>query len=256
MKNTTKILTAAVALACAMPLAADNHEEEDGYNLAIHHIKAKLSHVQQFQAGLEALSDCMAENGSEDSYSVWRAFNGDRTQFHIVDQFDTWTDFDQDDEAGDTCWGTAEIYAGVFDNMASWETSYAEKLPAWSGNAEDYTVVHLHNFRVDEGDDFRALVGEMMGYMKDAEYAHQPDWFDVMPGGYWEADFFAVSHFANVAAMDEERLGVTGVLREALGEERADQMWEDWGDTLAEMRGYWRETLVLQPSMGYSPSDD
>lgn len=257
MKHTTKTLTAAIAFAFAMPLAAQSSEDEDGYKLTIHHVTAKLSHIQQFRAGMEALSNCLAENGFEDSYSVWRAFNGDRTKFHVVSRFDNWAEFDEDDEASDSCWGNTEIYAGFFDHVASWETSYAEKLPAWSGNkGEGATVVHLHNFRVEEGDDFRAIVGEMTGYMKEADYEHQGDWFDVMTGGYWEADYFAVSHFANMAAMDEERLGVRGVLREAVGEERTDQIWEDFGDTLADMKGYWRETLVLQPSLGYSPDDD
>lgn len=259
MNFNTDLLKSSVAaglLIASVGALADNHEDGDAYHLAIHHVHAKLGHIPQFQAGMEAYSNCLKENGAEDGYSVWRSFDGDRTGFHIVGRFDTWAEFDEDDEVSDGCWGNDEIRAGVFDHMDSWETSYAEKLPAVSGDAEGYTVVQLHNFRVDEGDDFRALVGEIMGYMKEAEYPHQPDWFNVMTSGYWDADYFAVSHFENFAAMDEDRLGVTGVLREAVGEARAEQIWEDWGDTLADDKGYWRQTLVLQSAMGYTPEED
>lgn len=248
---------AAALLIASTGALADNHEEGEAYHLAIHHVHAKLGHIPEFQAGMEAYSNCLKENDAEDGFSVWRSFDGDRTGFHIVGRFDKWAEFDADDEVSDGCWGNDEIRGGVFDHMASWETSYAEKLPAWSGSgAEGYTVVHLHNFRVEENGDFRAVVGEITGYMKDAEYVHQADWFNVMTSGYWDADYFAVTHFDNFAAMDEDRLGVMGVLREAVGDERAEQLWEDWGDTLADEKGYWRETLVLQSSMGYSPDDE
>lgn len=257
MNNQIKLLTAAIALACSLPVVADNHEGDDeSYKLTIHHVHAKLDSIPAFQAGMEAYADCVEENGAEEGYSVWRAIDGDRTKFHIVNQFGAWAEMDEDNEASAACWGNEAIRAGVFDNMASWQTRHAEKMPAWSGDSENYTVVRLHNFRVEEGDDFRALVGEMMGYMEEAEYEHQPDWFDVMSSGYWTADFFAVSHYENFAALDEDRAGVDGILREAVGEQRADQIWEDWGDTLAEEKGYWRETIELQPSMGYSPDEE
>lgn len=255
MNHRIRILSAAIALACSLPAVADHHEEGEAYNLAIHHVRAKLDRIPEFRAGMEAYSACLAENDGEEGFSVWRSLNGDRTSFHIVDRFDRWAEMGESDPASDACWGNEAIRAGVFDNLTSWNTSYATKMPEWSGDSEEYSIVHLHNFRVSEGPEFRAAVGEIMGHVKDAEYGHQPDWFNVMPGGYWQADFFAVSHFADFAAMDEERPGVRAVLNEQVGEERSEALWETWGDAMAEERGYWRQTLVLQPSLGYSPDD-
>lgn len=256
MKNTTKFLSGAIAAVCCLPVAADNHEGGEAYHLAIHQVHAKLGHIPEFRAGMEALANCLAENESDDGFSVWRTFNGDRTEFHLVDRFDSWAEMDEDNPASDACWGNDEIRKGVFDHMASWETSYATKMPEWSRVTEGSTVVHLHNFRISEGNNFRAVVGEIMGYMEEAEYEHQPEWYNVMPGGYWQADMFAVSHYANFAAMDEDRPGVMGVLNEQVGEQRADQLWDAWGDAMEDQMGYWRQTLVLQPSMGYSPEGE
>lgn len=255
MNNRIHCISAAIALAFSVQAIADDHDEGEGYNLAIHHVHAKLDRIPQFQAGMEAYSDCLAENEGKDGYSVWRNVNGDRSGFHIVDRFDSWAEMDEDDPAGDACWGREEIRAGVFDNMSSWKTSYAAKMPEWSGDADGYTVVHLHNFRVSDGEAFRSVIGEIMGHVAEADYEHHPDWFNVMPGGYWEADFFAVAHFADFAAMDEDRPGVRGVLNQQVGEERGEELWDAWGDAMSDEKGYWRDTLVLQPSMGYAPDD-
>ena len=56
--------------------------------------------------------------------------------------------------------------------------------------------------------------------------------------------------------MDEERKGANGVLREVLGDEKTDKIWESFRETLAEDKGYWSNTLVRRDSMGYSPEED
>lgn len=256
MKKTTIMVAVATALTWTLPLAADNHAEDGSYKLAIHHVHVKMGHGAEFRAGMEAYSACLAEGDYEDSYSVWHAVDGDRTGYHIVSQFDMWAEFDEEDEVSDACWGNEEIRNGVFDHMSSWETSYAERLPDWSGDAEGFKVVKLHNFRVDDGSEFRSLVGEITGYMKEAKYEHMGTWYDVMGGGYWDADYFVVEHFENYAAMDADRKGANGVLRDAVGEEKAEQFWKNFRETLVEENGYWSNTLVRRDSMGYSPEDD
>ena len=256
MNRSMNLLAAAVALTLTLPAVADNHESEATQKLAIHHVHVKMGHGAEFRAGMEAYSACLAEGDYEDSYSVWQAVDGDRTGYHIVASFELWAEFDEDDDVSDACWGKDEIRDGVFDHMASWETSYAERKPEWSGNAEGYDVVKLHNFRVDDGAGFRSLVAEITGYMKEADYEHMGTWYDMMGGSYWGADYFVVEHFANFAAMDEKRKGANGVLRDAVGEEKAEEFWDKFGETLEDEKGYWSNLLARRDSMGYSPDDD
>ena len=256
MKTTTKILAAAVAMACAIPAIADHHATNENTKLAMHHVHVKMGHGAGFKAGLEAYSACLAENDYEDSYSVWHAVDGDRTSYHIVSSFDMWAEFDEENEISDGCWADEDIRDGVFDHMATWETRYAERMADWSGNADGYTVVKLHNFRVEDGSAFRALVGEMAGYMKEAKYEHMGTWYDLYGRDDSGADYFVVEHFANFAAMDEKRKGANGVLEDAVGEEKAKEFWEKFGDSLADDNGYWTTTLIRQDSMGYSPDDE
>lgn len=256
MKTSMKLMAAAIALAFTLPAAADNHESDANQKLAIHHVHVKMGHGAEFRAGMEAYSACLKEGGYEDSYSVWHAVDGDRTSYHIVSSFDMWSEFDEDDEISDACWENEDIRNGVFDHMATWETNYARRLADWSGNAEGYSVVKLHNFRVEDGSEFRALVGEITGYMKQQNYAHMGTWYDVLGGSNAPADYFVVEHYENFAAMDEKRKGANGVLREAVGDDKAEEFWDKFGDTLADDNGYWSTMLVRRDSMGYSPEED
>jgi hypothetical protein len=256
MKNTTKLLAAAIAMTWAIQGVADHHETGDTQKLAIHHVHVKMGHGAHFKAGMEAYSACLAEGGYKDSYSVWQAVDGDRTGYHIVASFDMWAELDEEDDVSNACWEKEGIREGVFDHMASWETSYAQRMPEWSGSADGFTIVKLHNFRVEDGSKFRSLVGEITGHMKKADYEHMGTWYDVLGGGSWDADYFVVEHFENYAAMDVERKGAGGVLKDAVGEEKAEKFWDDFGDTLADEKGYWSNMLARRDSMGYSPEDD
>lgn len=254
MKKTTMILATALSLGLGITASADNHESEVERKLAIHHVNVKIGHGPAFQAGMEAYSKCLAENDYDDSYSVWSALDGDRTAYHIVAGFEKWAEFGEDDDASDKCWADEDIRNGVFGHMVSWSTSYARMLPDWSTGVDGSQVVKLHNFRVKDGEDFREVVGKIVGHMKADDEAIPGTWYSVMSGGGLDADYFVVEHFENFAAMDEDGKGANDVLVEAIGEEGAAEVWEDFNDAL-EDDGYFATTLVRRPSMGYSNDD-
>jgi hypothetical protein len=80
-------------------------------------------------------------------------------------------------------------------------------------------------------------------------------WYDMQGTQRWEADYFVVDHYGDFAAMDEERKGVNGVMVDALGEEGAEEMWERFGDALADMEPYWTRMLRRDDELSYSPGD-
>jgi hypothetical protein len=256
MKTIKTTAIAAVALVCALPFTANGQEPSDTHKLAIHHIKVKMGHGPKFRQGLEALAKCLADGKAEGGYSVWAAVDGDRTAFHIVSDFDNWAELDEEDEVSNACWEKDGMREGLFDHMASWKTHYATRMPDWSGTAEGYDLVRLHHFRVDDARKFRELVGEAVGHMKAANYAHMGTWYDVEPGAPGQPDFFVVDHFTNFAAMDEDRKGANGILVDAIGEDKTAEFWDDFMDTLSADKGYWAATLSRQESLGYSPDDD
>lgn len=117
-------------------------------------------------------------------------------------------------------------------------------------------MVRRHNFRVEDGDAFREVVGEIVGMMKAAGYAHMGTWYRAVGSQRWGADYFVVDHFDNFAALDEDRKGANGVLVDALGEEGAAEMWDRFGETLADMEPYWTITLRRIDSMSHLSNGD
>ncbi len=126
-----------------------------------------------------------------------------------------WAEMDAPNEAGQACW------ASHGENMAahvkSASTRFARPMPEWSRDAEGYTVVRLHQFRVDDGEQFRGAVGAITAIMKEAEYEHLGGWYQVIGADSTEPDYFVVAHYDNFAALDEDRAGPYAVVGEAAG---------------------------------------
>jgi len=92
--------------------------------------------------------------------------------------------------------------------------------------------------------------------MKDADYEHMGTWYGSVSQQRWAADYFVVEHFENFAAMDEDRPGPDGIMKDAIGEEGTVEMWDRMDESLADMEPYWNNILRRVDSLSYSPGED
>ncbi len=253
MKYTKTMLAAALAVTCSMPVLADDHESEDSYMINILVLELKHGHGWKFGESMMAYKNCYAENDGEDSWSVWSAVDGAPNTMYIVSRMAMWSEMDETDAANRTCW--QEHGEGLTSHVASANGRYWRHMADWSGDAEGYSVVTLHNFRVAEGEDFEAVVGEVTGHMKEAEAEHMGTWYQAVGQQRWGADYFVVSHYENFAAMDEDRPGANSYLVDAVGEEAAEAVWDRFGESLADMEPYWTQMLRRVDSMSYDADD-
>ena len=222
--------------------------------ISIMDLSIQHGHGMQFREAMTASMECYAENDGENEWSTWGAVDGEPNRMMIVSRMDMWAEMDSEDPGDEACWPEhgAELTSHVSDaNRRIWR-----RMSDWSGDAEGYTVVRLHNFRVDEGDEFREVIGEIVGMMKEAEYEHMGTWYDAVGTQHWAADYFVVDHYENFAALDEGRKDANGIMVDALGEEGAAEMWDRLGETLADMEPYWTITLRRIDSLSHSSNDD
>ncbi|NBB93535.1 MAG: hypothetical protein GVY32_10255 [Gammaproteobacteria bacterium] len=254
MKTKKKLLAAALAAAICMPVAADDHEDDGNQMLSIMDLSIQHGHGMQFREAMTAYMDCYVENGGTNEWSTWAAVDGEPNRMMIVSNIEMWAELDADDPGDEACW--PEHGPELTSHVSSANRQMFRRMPDWSGDAEGYTVVQLHNFRVEDGEAFSEVVGEMVGMMKDAEYEHMGTWYDAVGNQRWAADYFVVDHYENFAAMDEDRKGVNGVMVDALGEEGAAEIWDRFGDTLADMEPYWTLTLRRVDSLSHMASDE
>jgi hypothetical protein len=238
-------------LACGGALA-DNHEEEGGGLLSMTKIKIQVGHRDAFNTAMTAYKDCYVENEGKDGWSVWVDMRS--WEYWVVSSMDNWAKLDEQDEIDEKCWD--ETGAEMMKHIAEFGTSYARHLADWSGNADNYNVVRLHQFRVDENRDFRDTVGAITKILKDDDHEHMGTWYEMIAENAYEPNYFVVEHFENFAAMDEDRPGAYARVKEAEGEERADELWDQFGDSLHDDWEYTTHMLRRVSSLGYSPSDD
>ena len=249
-----KLLVAALAAAVCMPVAADDHEGEKDPMLFIMEITVQHGHGKAFRDAMTAYMGCYEENGGENGWSTWAPVDGAPNEMWMVSSIDMWSELDNKDEAEETCW--SEHSTELTSHVSKANRRIYRRMGDWSGDAEGYSVVKLHNFRVDDGEAFREVVGEIVDMMKDAETEHMGTWYGSVSQQRWAADYFVVEHFDNFAAMDADRDGPNDIMTEALGEEGASEMWDRFDDALADMEPYWNNILRRVESLSYSPDDD
>lgn len=228
-------------------------QDEEDYILQITEVDVKLGHVAEFREAVKPYNECLVEADSDQSWGAWRNVGGEGITYHFVTDLANWAELDSPSEANQACWG--EHGKTIMEHVSSMSTRYARPEEAWSGDAEGYSIVRLHEFRVDNNRRFRATVSEITSIMKEAEYEHLGSWFNVIGNSSNEADYFVVAHYDNFAAMDEDRPGAYGVVGEAVGAARRDALWDQFGDSLKDDWEYFTVLLRRDEGLSYSSDD-
>jgi hypothetical protein len=254
MKIKTMFLSAAVAAAVCLPAVADDHEGESDPMISIMEVTYKHGHGMKFRDAMMAYMECYAENGGEEAWSAWAPVDGAPNEMWFVSSMTMWAELDADDPGDEACW--SEHGTELTSHVSDVNRRMYKRMGDWSGDAGEYSVVKLHNFRVDDGEAFRGVVGEITDMMKDADYEHMGTWYGAVSQQRWAADYFVVEHFENFAAMDEDRPGPDGIMKDAIGEEATSEMWDRMDGALADMEPYWNNILRRVESLSHSPGED
>lgn len=248
----TKLLLALGATTMLSAGAVLAQEEDESYILEMTEVGVKLGHTAKFREAVKPYNACIAENDSDAEWSAWRNVGGDGTTYHFVSTMANWAEMDSSDEALERCW--TEHMDGIMAHVDSVSTSFARPMADWSGDAEGFDVVRLHQFRVEDGEAFREAVGAITSILKEAEHEHLGSWYDMIGNSSNEPDYFVVSHYDNFAAMDKDRAGPYSVVSEHAGEARADELWAQFDDALRDDWEYFH--LMLRRDAELSHSSD
>jgi hypothetical protein len=249
-----KPVFAAAVLALAPAMLPAQEEESDDGMIAMTRIYLEPVSWMKFGGAMEEYIGCYSENDGDDSWSAWRDVEKDVVW--IVSSMSGWAEMDEGrSDANRACYSILEEKMGPIVKKV--KTEYARYMPDWSGEAEDYDVVRLHQLVVDDGGAFRDVMAEMVSIVKEQEYEHVGAWYSMIGNDADEVGFFNVEHYENFAAMDADRPGYYGVMAEARGEEAAREMWQNMMDTLADDgHGYDSVLLARAEDWGYDPDDE
>lgn len=250
--KTANLAVTAVAFAAALVPATLPAQESENTVLSMTRIYLEPVSWMKFGSAMEEYIGCYAENGGEDAWSAWRDMEKDVVW--IVSSMDGWAEMDQGrSEANRACYSIIEEKMGPLVRKV--KTEYAERMDDWSEEYENYDVVRLHQLVVEDGPEFRETMGEMVSIVMEADYEHVGTWYSMIGADADEVGLFAVEHYENFAAIDEDRPGYYGVVADARGEESAAEMWENMMDTLAD-DGHGYDTVLLARAEDWSYDPD
>jgi len=225
-------------------------EQQDSHMLEITTVGVKIGHDMAFRESVKAYHECLVEHEYEGSWSAWRNIGGDGREYHFVSTMENWAEMDSVDEAGKTCW--SEHYEGITSHVSSVSTRFARHMPGWSGNAEGYDIVRLHHFRVEDNRNFRETVETITGILKEADYEHLGTWYRNIGNDSNEPDYFVVAHYDDFAAMDADRTSPYDAVVAAAGQDRADELWKQFGDALRDDWDYFTDILHRDEELSHS----
>lgn len=248
VSTTMRALGASILLASSG--AAIAQEDDESYILEITEVEVKMGHGPKFREAVKSYHECLAEREYDGTWSAWSNVDGKVNVYHFVSTMANWAEMDAANEVGQACW--SENHDQITAHVNSVSVTFARHLAEWSGDAEGYNVVRLHQFRVDDEDMFEETVGAITSIMKQAEYEHMGTWYDVIGADSNEPSYFVVSHYDDFAAMDADRAGPYAVVSGAAGEERADELWAQFGEALHDDWEYSSQLLRRDAELSHS----
>ncbi len=249
MKNTTAILALGVTAMLAASLPAVGQEDDDSYIMRITEVKVNLGHEPKFREAVKSYHACVAENAPDEQWRAWRQVGGNGIGYHFVSRMANWAEMDEPNEAGRACW--SEHGENIAAHVSSMSTRFARPMPEWSGNAENFSVIRLHQFRVKDGAAFREAAGAVASILKEAWDDYSAFWMRMVANSSNEPSYVRVSHWENFAAWDEDsdRDSAYDTVVAAVGEERADELWAQWDEALRDDWQYFTVILRADPEL-------
>lgn len=236
MRKLPFYLTASALAMTLLPnvTQADDHDDES-YYLSMSEFTLKTGHTKPFMEGAKAWRECYIKAGGDKPYNVWRRLQGDGNTIVLTSAYKNWQSFFSESEAGKQC--EKIVDEQIVPHMASTSFNMAGFMPKWSGDPEGTgKFVAVYNFKVADYELFESTVEAIESAVKD-DGGPDSYWYYSM-GGRDVADYFVVEEFADAEALDADDPGIWKRVEAKLGEEKKDQLQQDFMKSLNEWWSY------------------
>lgn len=214
--------------------------------LTMSELTIKQGHNEQFKAGVKMYKECYEKNNGTDSWNLWSRLQGEGTVYVLTGMVKNWTEFDKDDEAGKACRDI--VINMIMPHIEKNVYHLASTMPEMSTKkvTPDRTVVWVTYFKVKNSTLFNATVKDVHNTLKAVEGDIRGSWYSFMGGAEDAPDYMVSTSYKNLAELDIEKEGVWKVMENKLGVKKAEQMRNDFRNSLDASWGY---TYILNKEM-------
>lgn len=230
MKLSMKKLCFAVFL---LPLMVIGQTFEKGL-LSMTEITVKIGHSAQFEDGMKKWKECMVENETTGNWAVWERVQGEGNVYGITGNMEKWAEMDEEssDPASGKC--VAIFYNFIVPHVEKVSNAITTTLPEWSKKtmSTDTKLVWVSYFKVKNYDLFSNTVKDVSSTIASKEGTPRGQWYAFQGGSEHDPDYMVVSTFNSYAALDEDEDGPFKVYENVHGKKKADQMKENWRNSV------------------------
>jgi hypothetical protein len=183
----------------------------------------KNGHADHFKEGVKLWKECYMANKGTWKWNLWQRQNGQGTSFVVASMQKNWAEMDQADEAGKKCRNIS--LEKITPHVESTNKMISTTMPEVSRESDPATkLIWVGFFKVNNSTEFNEVIKEMNSMVKTVEGKTRNQWYAVAGGGPDDADYFAVTPYANYAALDIKRDGVWKMYETKHGKEKSDAL--------------------------------
>lgn len=220
-------------------------QEEVGEIITSTQITVKPGHHIQFIEGVKKWKQCYSENNGEGKWSMWKRTQGEGNVYALVASMKNWAEMDKEDLPGQACYMTLMNF--ISPHIEKVEENISQVMPEWSRAwPEDATVAWVTFFKVKKGHYFKEAVKALNDAVKEKEGEPRGVWRDFKGGSPDMPDYLVSTPFKSFADLDTKRDSPAKIHRDAVGDEKADEMRDTWYESETES---WSYIYVLKPEL-------
>jgi len=142
-----------------------------------------------------------------------------------------WAEMDKEDQASNACYQI--LLNDISPHIEKVSSRISRTMPEVSKSiSEDPKFIRVTYYEVHKEYAFMEVLNAVSKAIKDKEGTTRGQWYNIELGGPETPDFFVVQAYQKYADLDIQRDSPAKIYTDAMGEEKANELWETWFDTL------------------------
>jgi hypothetical protein len=234
MKTIKLIITTVIIAVFSVMLPAQNN---DRVIFTSTEITVKQGHHEQFIEGVKKWKECYLENKGERKWRMWRRVQGEGNVYVLTRTMANWAEMDKDDPEGKKCQATLLNY--ITPHVEKVNYSISQTMPELSRTwPEDAKHAWVTYYKVKNSFAFKEVITAVTGAIKDKEGSFRGIWREYKGGSTDAPDYMIATPYKKFADLDISRDQPAKIYTDAVGEEKASEMWDKWFDTVLDSWSY------------------
>jgi hypothetical protein len=208
-------------------------------------ITVKQGHNAQFIEGVKKWKECYLNNNGKEKWSMWSRQQGPGQVYIMAGTISTWSEMEMKNDVDNECY--IALLNHILPHIEKVNPRVASTMPEVSRSTpEDTKYIWVTYYNVRQENTFREVIREVTNAIRSKEGSPRGLWYNFQLGAPDTPNFMMVQPYKGYADIDIKKDSPAKIYADTVGEEKADELWNKWFETLEER---WAYIYKLNPEM-------